>query len=135
MTHLGEYDGPRHATVYLVQFVGARSLLEAIEADQATKEALESICQLIEKRRFHILLDMVTGDPHREHDLQLLKDLRSPNQDKRAWAITRTIYAVRCNLFHGHKQFVGVQRELIFPVMIILRKIIDVLHEKLIASD
>jgi Uma2 family endonuclease len=46
--------------------------------------------------------DLVTGNPQRQKDLELLSRLRSTSRDDRANAILELIYSIRCNMFHGH---------------------------------
>lgn len=129
------FPDSRVAIHYVVQFLGARQLIQAIESDQSSSQALQKICKLIENGDFHILLEIASGAPRREEDLELLVSLRSANAGQRARAITRTIYAVRCSLFHGHKQFVGVQRELLIPVSAVLRRLIESIYAKLSSNN
>ena len=74
---------------------------------------------------------MVTGVRQKEQDEDLLRRLRSKSQNTKAEAILDLIYSIRCNTFHGHKGFEGVQTAILSPVIALLRKLIDLLREEL----
>ena len=80
---------------------------------------------------FHINLDRVTGNWQPEEDAQHLGLFRSTNVNDRALAVLQFIYAVRCNLFHGHKSFEGVQAEVIQPANVLLLHVNDILFQEL----
>lgn len=122
-------DGPA-ATDYVGQFLGAIALVEGIENHATSKVALDTIIRLIDEERFYIKLDMVTGDQQRPADEALLRRLRSTNKGEKATAILETIYAIRCNMFHGHKGFHEVQKELLDPAISILERLIELLKAK-----
>jgi hypothetical protein len=123
------------ATDYVVQFIGANNFIDCIEGNQSSKNAFEQLKSLIEKEKFHILLDLITGDSNRQKDLELLELLNSDIAADKAKAITKVVYAIRCNLFHGHKQFAGVQVEILVPVTTILKRIVECLYNKLKTTD
>ncbi|MBA4311748.1 MAG: hypothetical protein C0417_03865 [Chlorobiaceae bacterium] len=119
------------ATTYIVKYIGADKLVTEIERDDTTKEALTKVCTLVEDGVFHFILDMVTLEPRREDDLNLMRSLKSPDVGKKAMAIVEMIYAIRCNTFHGNKQFTTVQQKILIPVSTILRKLIQLAYSKL----
>ncbi len=125
------FPDSKAATTYIVHFLGAKELVNAFENDPSCCEALNKIGKLIEHEHFYIKLDLVTGKPQPERDIELLNLLRSNESNKKATAITEIIYAIRCNTFHGHKQFTGVQSKILLPVTIILKKLIQVIYLKL----
>ncbi len=45
-------------------------------------------------------------------------------------AILNFIYGIRCNMFHGNKQIIGEQTQLLNPANKILEKLLDTLIEK-----
>ena len=106
------------ATSYISQFLGSGALLEALDTDLHVKQALNTIEEHIETNDFSIKLNMVTGDRHRAKDQELLTALRSPERNARATAILETIYAVRCNMFHGHKEFHPIQTGILAPIIV-----------------
>jgi hypothetical protein len=119
------------ATKYVLDFLGSRRLLEALDNDSNSRIALESVILLMEQHRFNIQLDPVWGKPQREKDDRLLASLKATKRDERASAILRLIYSIRCNMFHGRKGFTERQEELLVPVTVILSKIIELLFSEL----
>ena len=118
----------------VVKFVGGDNLWNALVADEDAKEAIQSLESVLAEGFFHISLDAATGEHKPENDRALLTQLRSINLAQKAMGLLQTLYHIRCNLFHGRKQFVDEQRAIIDPSNIILRKIVDVLYQKLVAA-
>lgn len=119
------------ATKYMVQFIGSTFLIEQLEQDADCQYALSNIIRSIADKTFHIKLDMIGGDPQPQEDRKLLDKLKSTNKNTKATAILETIYSIRCNMFHGHKGFNEIQKELLTPITIILEKMIKLIYEKL----
>ena len=131
LTNRSTFPDKTAATDYVVQFIGADDFVECIESNVESKKAFGDLKELINQERFHILLDLITGDANRYADLALLESLNSTDNSVKAKSIAQVIYAIRCNLFHGHKQFSGVQKQILVPVTIILRRIVTRLYNKL----
>jgi len=123
------------ATDYVLQFIGGSKLVELFEADPASVTAIQSVIGLlsgpIDGHRFAVKLDMIYGNAQPEADKDLLNRVRSDNRGERAAAILEFLYAVRCNLFHGHKGFEPVQIEIMRPANILLSRIVEILFERL----
>ncbi len=128
------FPDSKAATCYIKQFLGANAILDCINSNPSSHCALSNIISLIEAERFHILLHLITGEGQRKKDIELLESLRSTNPDLKAGAILQLIYSIRCNLFHGHKSFEGVQKEIVVPVLVILHNIVVCLYNKLNAA-
>lgn len=119
------------ATQYLQQYLGSGNIINHIESGNAAANALNTICTLLDNRRFYIKLDALTGDRQRPQDERLLGNLRSTNSGFKASAILDLVYSIRCNMFHGHKSFREVQLELLQPVIAILERLIELIFQKL----
>jgi hypothetical protein len=122
------------ATNYVCQYVKASSFIQTIESDEDCCNALSEIIKLLEDNRFYVNLDKITGYPKKELDLDfisVLKEEHKKDKQKKALAILQLIYAVRCNMFHGSKQFISEQSYLIKPIITLLQKVIDILYRKL----
>ena len=119
------------AKEYLLQYLGARNLLQALNANDVSVCALGSLRRHLREGNFALKLDMVTGAQRPTEDAGLLQRLESANQNTQAGAILEAIYAVRCNLFHGHKGYNPVQIELLQPMIDILEMIIENTYKKL----
>ena len=64
-------------------------------------------------------------------DAHLLKKMESRSQNRRAQAGLEVLYAIRCNMFHGHKGFDLVQMGLLRPALVLLEGTIDLLRQAL----
>ena len=119
------------ARTYVVKYLGSKYYLEKLEKVQGAIPALETLKGLIRDQRFYIKLDMVTGDRQPHKDEELLKKLESRGANQKAEAILDLLYSVRCNMFHGHKGFEGVQVDLLKPLCVVLKATNEILYEKL----
>jgi hypothetical protein len=113
------------ATSYLVCFLGAKTITDAIDRDTTAREALDTIKAQIQAAEFHIKLDPLTGNQQDAEDLDLLGRLRGNDTNARATAILEVIYSVRCNMFHGRKDYAPVQVALLKPAIVLLEKVMN----------
>ena len=90
---------------------------------------IDAIAQLIENEVFHIKIRF--GQYNRKDDLKILNELRSTNNKSRATAILKVAYHVRCNIFHGNKDFREYQRMLVEPLIRLLSCMNPFLYERL----
>lgn len=123
-------DG-RAAKQFVHQYLGTNYVWSSLQNDRACIEAIETIDDLVDHQVFAIKLDRLRGEPRRQEDLRLLNALRSDKQYRKVEAILDIIYSIRCNMFHGHKDFHEVQTQILIPVTILLEKITILLYEKL----
>jgi hypothetical protein len=128
----GNFPDKNAATKYVLDLLKSRSLIESLERTEYTREAINELKILFSKQHhFLIHLDPVSGEAQDHKDAELIKHLNSQSADERAKAILQLIYQVRCNMFHGRKSITTVQKQLLIPLTIILKKIIDKLYQKL----
>jgi hypothetical protein len=123
------------AQEYVVQYVGAAHLLQALNNDPNTRIALESIRAYVCDGTFSFKLNMMTGEAQPDEDRRLCQHLTSADRNKQAVAILEILYAIRCNMFHGHKGFESIQARLLNPVTIVLEELIKVVYVKLDEDD
>jgi hypothetical protein len=120
------------ATNYVLKVVGSTKLITSVTGDSDCAQALREIEQLIEGGKFSIKLNIITGCRQPDEDQNLLSRLRSStNKSARAQAILDLVYSVRCNTFHGHKGFDEIQIQILGPVIVLLKKIIELTKEAL----
>jgi hypothetical protein len=86
---------------------------------------IKTIIDLIDQEVFYIKVNF--NGRQRNEDIKILADLKSNNATKKATGILQVAYYVRCNIFHGHKNFQEYQRILVEP----LTKIISALNPML----
>lgn len=125
------FPDSKGAQEYILQYCGADTLIHAWELSPNTITALHQIADHLRQGRFALKLDMVSGAPSPVADRALLADLESRNRNKRAKAGLEALYAIRCNMFHGHKGFEPIQVELLKPAILLLETTMNVLQEVL----
>lgn len=121
------YDN-KVATKMVIKFLSADDFLNEISNNNLT-ENVNSIIQLIQNETFHIKLNH--GQYDRNEDLKILSELQSSNNVKKAIAILKVLYYVRCNIFHGSKDFQEYQRILVEPLIEILEKLNPLIYNRL----
>lgn len=121
------YDN-KAATEMVVQFLGANQFLDELAVNNLGTD-VDSIINLIEQETFHIKINH--GQYDRNEDLKILSELRSTNEQKKAIAILKVVYYVRCNIFHGNKDFQEYQRLIVEPLTRILLTINPFLYNRL----
>lgn len=123
------------AKIYVRQYLGAANMIGLLEGDPTCTEAIQAVIRLLEGpvngRQFAIKLHMLDGSHQRDEDVNLLRKFRSRSRDERAAAVLEFLYAVRVNLFHGHKSFRPIQMEVMRPANVLLVRIVDILFERL----
>ena len=118
----------KKATDLVVKYLGATEILQNLHA-KGNEDNIQAIINLINNEVFYIKLHY--GQRQRNEDLKILKNLRSTNEFQKANAILQVCYHVRCNIFHGSKDFQEYQRLLIEPLTNIMRTVIDQLYDRL----
>lgn len=116
---------------YVVQYCTAETLTRAWEGSAIAAAALRDIADHLRARRFALRLDPVTDDPRPAKDQELLTGLESRSRGRRAKAVLEVLYAIRCNMFHGQKDFHVGQLALLRPAILVLESTIDVLYQAL----
>ena len=119
------------AQEYVVQFLGADRLLQELNNDKSAQAALLSLQAQVCNGAFNLKLNMVTGAAQSNEDADLCRRLTGTNRNEQAAAILETLYAVRCNMFHGRKGFNPIQRALLDPLNVILERVIEILYRAL----
>jgi hypothetical protein len=115
----------------LLQHLGARAFVGAINADPGVLAALDQVVVFMRNHDFYFKLDRRTGARQPVVDDDLRARIQSRGFNVRGQAILETLYAVRCNLFHGHKEFLARQGDLLRPMTVILTKVIDITYAHL----
>ncbi|WP_443945089.1 hypothetical protein ACJVDH_19560 [Pedobacter sp. AW1-32] len=112
----------------VIKILGAPQLIQELIRKGSNDDILRLI-NLIEGEQFYINLHY--GTRQRNEDLLILNKLRSTNLSQKAVGILDIVYNVRCNLVHGHKDFVEPQRELLEPLIAILKNLNEILFDEL----
>lgn len=116
------------ATELVCQYLSEQRLMVDFEAQNA--EDVKSLIDVLENNIFNIKLDK-SGNSIPELDQQILDGLKSDNHLDRCHSILKTIYLVRCNMVHGHKDLQEYQRLLLEPLSRLLITLNDCLFAEL----
>jgi len=128
------FPDSKAAQEYVIQFCGAEALTHAWDGDPNAANALHQIADHLRQGRFALKLDMVSGAMRPEADRKLLASLESASRNRRAHAVLETLYSIRCNMFHGHKEFEPIQIDLLKPAILLLENTTDTLRRALDAD-
>lgn len=130
-TRRRNFPDRKAATEYLQQYLGSDHIMNQLESADNSVNALNKICTLLKEGQFYIKLDVYSGNRQRSEDEKLLRNLMSTCLGLRVNAILDLVYSIRCNMFHGHKGFREVQIELLQPIIVILKSLIEIIFQKL----
>jgi len=124
------FSDKRGAIETVKQTIGAKALIQELNSNEGTKEAIKDLTAIMEHKPFYICLDSRTGEPLPDKDEELLEQLKSSNSGEKALGLLNLNYQVRCNLFHGRKGLELNQRQLFIPLITILDALVDALYKK-----
>lgn len=119
------------ATHYVVEYLKAKYLWSQLTGDINSNDAIEKLKQIIMEKKFYISFNMDLGIYSEDNDILLLGKLESRSSQDKADAILNIIYQIRCNMFHGRKDYTNTQIEILKPLIVILQKVIDILYKKI----
>lgn len=124
-----EFKDKLAATDYVIKYLGSTFFINSLLNNETSNADFNSICEIIDHEQFYIILNW--GYHQREKDLKLLSSLRSTSNQRKAKAILSVFYHIRCNMFHGHKDYIVRQKALLEPVNNLLRKTVVITFNKL----
>jgi hypothetical protein len=107
----------KSATKLVADFLTPELILSNLSRNNNDTD-ITALIQLINDESFYIKL--YYGQRQRNEDLKILANLRSDKPSSKAIAVLQVVYYIRCNIFHGHKDFLEYQRQLIQPLINIL---------------
>lgn len=98
--------------------VAAYIILERneVEMEPQIKIAINNIVGFINRREYYFHDDNLTGDPDYGKDINIAKGM----SEYKLLSILELLYKIRCNIFHGGKQYHENQRRLLVEVVPLL---------------
>ena len=102
---------------------------EAILAEQIITSGRDEILSLIQRREFYIWKEQA------DYQCETVKKLSSPNPSEQIDGLLEIIYGVRCNMFHGEKEFLGNQKRILKPCICVIEKLNDLIIERFQRDD
>ena len=115
------------ATDYVVKYITPNTFLKKL-SEKGCDKPIDQLVKLIDDEKFYIELSS-TGERQRAKDIRIASHIKSKNKNNKAVNILKIIYHVRCNIFHGNKQFKEYQRELLTPATKVLQEVNTILFE------
>lgn len=92
-------------------------------------DEIAAFTEILQKGSFNIVL--YNGIPQKERDKNLLKNLENSNNYLNLLGLLGILYNLRCNLFHGQKQFSEIQKMVMIPAVTAMEKINKTLIQKM----
>jgi len=114
------------ATRRFAEIVGPEALASVLDAPGA-QEDLGALASLIAPDGgFFVTVSRKTGAPDSSRDRELHGLLTSQSASERVEGLLEFLYQVRCNMFHGRKNFEHDQLRILRPCSRLLRNVIEV---------
>lgn len=117
------------ATEKVLSCIEAEYLNQELFKNEKTGEAFANLIEKMEDFSFHRY--RISGKTPEQLDKELFVDLKDGCVNKKMKALLLIIYLIRCNMFHGSKDFEDRQESLLKPSIILLNRIVEILHGKL----
>lgn len=122
------------ATKHVPTYLGHSSLAHLLKNDAIMSHAINRFTELIHRGDFYIHTNKL-GEAERSEDRSSIRKIRQGDDKEFCESCLLLIYLTRCNMFHGGKQFIQYQKDLLDPMMTVLLKVINELKEKLVRSN
>ena len=107
------------ATEGIAAFCGT-SLEAELNSDSLVQFAIDELITLSKQREFYFFFDRRTAIPRPDLDHLRLNRARGGDVEQ----LLRVLYQLRCNLFHGHKEFEKRQMRVLRPANKILNMVV-----------
>jgi len=119
------YEGDRRqATACFARAMGEGDLAPALEADGG-RDDMRTLADLIAPGGgFYVASKRNAGGPDPDRNRLLNSALCRGNASQRVMGLLCYLYLVRCNMFHGHKDFDNAQLRIIQPSARCLERIV-----------
>ncbi|WP_134044366.1 hypothetical protein [Paraburkholderia caballeronis] len=110
----------REATTIMAQLIQQPRFSDIVQENSVIADSCKSISELLLNRQFFLHSVRGTGKPDHARDERLAEEL----QRHRILAVLECLYQIRCNIFHGEKEFAPRQAQLLAPATVLLEAIV-----------
>lgn len=117
----------QEATAVMARLITQARFTDAIGRQPTIADACQAISMLLQDHRFFLHSFRHIGRPDLARDTRLADGLRACG----LMAVLECLYQIRCNIFHGEKEFAPRQAELLIPANILLETIVSLSRETL----
>lgn len=104
------------------------SVLQAFFTQPEITRNVKKLEEMLDEEEFGV--SFRGGHHSPEDDKKILKNLKSSNLKRKMEGVLTFLYQVRCNLFHGSKDYESQQIEVLKTLNVILEKIVGILFER-----
>ncbi|WP_186167739.1 hypothetical protein [Burkholderia gladioli] len=115
------------ATEMMARCISQKSFNAMAGRDVRVAEACQRIAGLLEQREFYLHSIRGTREPDHARDIKLAEGLRR----SALVSVLNCLYQIRCNTFHGEKEFAPRQAALLAPANVLLAAIVELSREAL----
>ncbi|ATI29102.1 MULTISPECIES: hypothetical protein [Ralstonia solanacearum species complex] len=117
----------REATTIMSRLIGPRRFSDVVQERPEIAGSCETISELLHNRQFFLHSTRGTKAPDLLRDAKLADDLRR----YALLAVLECLYQIRCNIFHGEKEFAPRQARLLVPAITLLECIVQLSRDAL----
>lgn len=111
------------AAANVALYLGPTPMANEIRGDPKCRESVHEFVQLIKNKTFYIHITK-KGSPNRASDQKCVEGIEKGADKEYCESILKLIYYTRCNMFHGSKEFVPKQPDLLNPMTKVLRTVV-----------
>lgn len=111
----------KEATTVMARLIGQSRFADAIEQTPTIAGACQAIATLLHEHRFFLHNARGTKEPDLARDAKLAEGLSR----RSLLSVLECLYQIRCNIFHGEKEFAPRQAELLAPAITLLETIVS----------
>jgi len=111
----------REATNVMTRLIRQSRFTDAMDGNTAIATACQDISKLLQERRFFLHSVRGTKEPDRVRDAKLADGLHKHC----LFSVLECLYQIRCNIFHGEKEFAPRQAELLAPAITLLEAVVS----------
>lgn len=117
----------REATTIMSRLIGQRRFLDVAKECPEIAGSCEAISELLRNQQFFLHSTRGTKDPDLLRDAKLADGLRR----YALLAVLECLYQIRCNFFHGEKEFAPCQARLLVPAIALLERVVQLSRDAL----
>lgn len=110
----------REATTVMARLIGQPRFSNVVRDVPAVAASVRSIAVLLQHHQFFLHSVRFAKGPDLARDMRLADGLSKHS----LLAVLECLYQIRCNIFHGEKEFAPRQAELLIPANILLESIL-----------
>ena len=111
----------REATTVMARLIRQSRFVDAMNENPAIAAACQAISTLLQEHHFFLHSVRGTKEPDLARDAKLADGLGKHS----LLSVLECLYQIRCNIFHGEKEFAPRQAELLAPAITLLETIVS----------